>query len=140
MKLCEDFLSMLGFPIYLFWCLAKPKSNLLCNWMLIKSPKKKKFAWRIQKSLSGKTIQTLKVPETFFRILRLPKNFFGSLEKVLLGSSESWNIDSSLYNAKCRQQIQKHFSGKLNQTLELSKNCLAILEFPINFFWSLPKA
>ena len=49
-------------------------------------------------------------------------------------SSEPWNIAPRIYNAKFGQQIQNHFSGKVRQTLKLSKNFPPMLEFPINLF------
>ena len=45
-----------------------------------------------------------------------------------------------MLNAKFGQQLQNHFSGKAKQILKLPKNFLRILEFPIKWFLSLPKA
>ena len=62
------------------------------------------------------------------------------MENVSIESSEPWNIGSSLDNPKVGQGMQNHFSGKARLALKLCEDFLFMLEFPINFFRSLPKA
>ena len=49
----------------------------------------------------------------------------------ILWAMEYW---FSLYNAKFARRIQSHFSRKTKQSLNLSKNFLRLLEFPISLF------
>ena len=58
-----------------------------------------------------------------------------SLNRIL------WATEYLFKALKCQicWRIQNHFSGKVRQTLKLSKIVVPIFEFPINLFWSLSK-
>ena len=130
LKLYKDFLSVLKFPINLFWSLPEASIESWVQLSVSKRFKNAKFARRIQNHFSEKVKQTLKISENFLRILEFPVNLFWSLSKTKIESFDKLNIGSRLYNAKF---------ARPTQILKLSKNVPHIIEFSINKFWSQSK-
>ena len=123
LKLYKDFLSVLKFPINLFWSLPEASIESWVQLSVIKRLKNAKFARRIQNHFSEKVKQTLKISENFLRILEFPINFFWSLSETKIESSDKLNIGLRLYNAKF---------ARPTQILKLSKNVPHIIAFSIN--------
>ena len=84
------------------------------------------FFWETETNLA--TLQKL------YRYIRVSHKVVLKSVKTLnriLWAMEYW---LRFYNAKFARRIQSHFSRKTKQSLNLSKNFLRLLEFPISLF------
>ena len=117
LKISKTYFPILELPLNLIWSLSKAKiksSDGLIICMKLWNPK---FDQEKQNRFSQKTRQSLTLLKNVLSILEL-------------------NIGTKLKNVKFHWRIQNHF---FEAARHFSK-FLFILEFLINFFWSLPKA
>ena len=84
------------------------------------------FFWKSEANLETFEKRSMYIVFSYETVLKSVESLIGIFRAM---ENKPW-----LYNAKFPERIQNHFSGKLRQTLKLSKNFLTILEFPINLF------
>ena len=140
LKLLENFLCILLFSVSFFWSLHEVKIESSEPWNIGSSLYNDKSGQRIENHFSGKVRLALKFCHDFLPMLEFPINLFWSLSNAKIKSSVRLNVSERLKNAKFARRIQNYFSGKLRQTLKPLENFIRILQFSINFFWSLYEA
>ena len=94
----------------------KPKSNLLEIEYLYQNPK---FDHEMQNHFSGKRKKLLRLPENVLPILKLPKNVFQNLWKVMSNRLSDWILVKKVKGVKFPRRIQNIFE-EVSQTLNLS--------------------
>ena len=122
-------LKSLKSPNRIFWKIEYWFKALECQ---IWSMNTKPFFWESEAKL-----QTLQKFSPYIGVFfKFVLNSVKHLNRISFWAVEYW---SKTLECHFDRRIQKHFSGKARQTLELFKKFLLILEWPINLSWSVPK-